>query len=168
MYVRELTEQERSHLTASLRSASAFTLRRAQVVLASARKCKPSEIATQLGCAVQSVRNAIHAFDQHGLASLVQQSSRPKSARPLLDHNAAERVKAILHQSPRAFDHDRSLWSLELLAMVLYQQGLSQRVLSIEAVRQALLRFGWGWRRAKHWITSPDPAYAAKKKDATS
>src|SRR5262249_12923497 len=32
-----------------------------------------------------------------------------------------------------------------------------------EAIRVALKRLGIRWRRAKHWITSPDPAYARKK-----
>jgi hypothetical protein len=41
-------------------------------------------------------------------------------------------------------------------------------VLSAETIRQALLRLGVGWRRAKHWLTSPDPAYARKKTDATA
>ena len=29
------------------------------------------------------------------------------------------------------------------------------------------MRLGVGWKRAKHWITSPDPAYARKKARAT-
>jgi DDE superfamily endonuclease len=35
---------------------------------------------------------------------------------------------------------------------------------SIETIRLALGRLGVGWQRAKHWITSPDPNYARKKK----
>ena len=31
-----------------------------------------------------------------------------------------------------------------------------------ETVRATLARLGIRWRRAKHWITSPDPAYAPK------
>ena len=41
-------------------------------------------------------------------------------------------------------------------------------VFSGEAIRLALKRLGIRWRRAKHWITSPDPAYARKKKPATA
>ena len=33
--------------------------------------------------------------------------------------------------------------------------------------RLALKRLGVGWKRAKHWLTSPDPEYARKKKCAT-
>jgi hypothetical protein len=32
----------------------------------------------------------------------------------------------------------------------------------------ALKRLGVGWRRAKLWITSPDPQYALKKTGATA
>ena len=47
------------------------------------------------------------------------------------------------------------------------ERGWTPRLLSGEAIRQALKRFGIRWQRAKHWITSPDPAYARKKKRGT-
>jgi hypothetical protein len=37
--------------------------------------------------------------------------------------------------------------------------------LSAETIRQALLRLGW--KRAKRWLTSPDPDYARQKAAAT-
>ena len=37
-----------------------------------------------------------------------------------------------------------------------------------ETIRQAILRLGVRWRRAKQWITSPDPEYARKKVRATA
>ena len=67
MYVRAFTPAERQQLTAGLRSSDAFTRRRCQILLASARGQRPATIARNLGCATQSVRNAIHAFDTHGL-----------------------------------------------------------------------------------------------------
>ena len=42
---------------AGLRSHDAFTVRRCQIVLASAEGQKPSQIATTLHCAPQTVRN---------------------------------------------------------------------------------------------------------------
>jgi hypothetical protein len=54
-----------------------------------------------------------------------------------------------------------------MIAEVCYQRGWSPRLLSIETIRQAVKRLGVSWKRAKHWITSPDPAYARKKKRAT-
>lgn len=43
-------------------------------------------------------------------------------------------------------------------------RGLTVKQVSIETIRQALKRLGVGWQRAKHWITSPDPAYSRKKR----
>jgi hypothetical protein len=50
---------------------------------------------------------------------------------------------------------------------VAHAEGLSASVLSIETIRQALLRLEVGWKRAKRWLTSPDPAYAQKNAAAT-
>jgi hypothetical protein len=36
--------------------------------------------------------------------------------------------------------------------------------LSGETIRLVLQRLGIGWKRAKHWLVSPDPEYARKKK----
>ena len=41
-------------------------------------------------------------------------------------------------------------------------------MLSSETIRQALLRLGVSWKRAKRWLTSPDPGYARKKGAATA
>ena len=168
LFVRELSAAERAQLEASLRAASAFTIRRAQIVLLSAAGRRPRVIAQGLCCAVQTVRNVIHAFNATGLAALTAGSSRPKSAAPVLDAAKREQLRAILHQTPRAFGQPRSTWTLPLLAQVAQAQGLSPAVLSPETIRKALLRLEVSWRRAKHWLTSPDPAYAHKKSDATA
>jgi transposase len=105
---------------------------------------------------VQTVRDAIRAFNAHGLAALSAGSSRPKSAAPVLGRPEARG------------DWCRSTWTLALLARVAHEQGLSATVLSGETIRRALLRLGVGWKRAKRWLTSPDPAYVRKKVAATA
>jgi transposase len=167
MYVRAFTPEERRQLTAGLRSSNAFTLRRCQILLASARGQRPATIARHLGCATQSVRHAIHAFDTHGLASLHAQSRRPQRTRLVLDAAKREQLRTLLHQSPRTFRQPRSTWTLALAAEVCWEQGLTPYQVSIENIRQALKRLGVRWQRAKSWITSPDPQYARKKSAAT-
>jgi transposase len=167
LFVRGPSAEERARLEAALRASEAFTVRRAQIVLLSADGRWPREIARGLCCAVQTVRNGIRAFNAEGLAALTAGSSRPKSAAPVLGEAALGRLRAILHQPPRAFGHARSTWTLALLAEVARAEGLSEAVLSVETVRRALLRLGVGWRRAKRWLTSPDPAYAQKNVGAT-
>jgi transposase len=168
LFVPPLTDAQRQRLRQGLRSPDAFTVRRCQILLASARGTPPSAIARQLGCTAPTVRNAIHAFAREGLDCLQEKSSRPHSARPLLDTPHAELLKDLLHHSPRLFGKPTSVWTLGLVADVCHAKGWTPRVLSGEAVRMALKRLGIRWQRAKHWITSPDPAYARKKKPATA
>src|SRR5262249_2143401 len=167
-FVRALTAAEEQQLRAGLRSADAFPRRRCQILLASAAGQSPARIARHLGCTAPSVRNAFHAFRGEGLACLKAKSSRPKSARPLRDRAVDEPLRELLHRRPRALGRHRSTWTLGLVAQVCCQKGWTPRVLSNESMRLAVKRLGVSWRRAKHWIPSPDPAYARTKKPATA
>ena len=168
LFVRPPTESEQQALAAGLRSADAFTLRRCQIVLASARGERVPAIARALGCGEQAVRNAIHAFDATGLAALAPGSSRPHTIHAAFDADGAERLRALLHRSPRDFGHPTSLWTLELAAEVACAEGITATRVSGETVRATLARLGLRWRRAKTWITSPDPAYTQKNSAATA
>ena len=78
IFVRTLSKDERERLKAGLRSKDTFTLRRSQMLLASSRGEHAPQIARNLGCGQQTVRDAIHAFNERGLDALVAGSSRPK------------------------------------------------------------------------------------------
>jgi transposase len=168
IYIRSLTEDEQQTLQEGLRSPNAFVLRRCQMLLASARGQTARVIGEALGCDDQTIRNVLHAFNTQGLAALTRRSSAPQRT-PHAAFNATQReqLRALLHQSPRTFGHPTSLWTLSLAAEVAYTEGLTARRVSGEAIRRALGRLGVRWQRAKHWITSPDPAYRRKKNGAT-
>ncbi len=159
LFVRPLSDDERAALRAGLRSPDAFTLRRCQVLLASAEGLRPAQIAGRYGCASQSVRNAIRACAAAGTDCLREGSHRPKSVRPELGDDACERLRALLHRSPRDFGKPTSLRTPALAAEVAVARGITARPVSDEAIK----RLGIGWKRAKRWITSPDPAYLRKK-----
>lgn len=163
IYVRELSEEERAALRAGLRAQEAFVLRRCQILLASAGGKRASQIASELGCDTDTALNAINAFNRTGVAALTPGSTVPHRTAVAFDGAAAEGLRAFLHQSPRNFGQETSLWTLELAAEVSCEQGLTPARVSREAVRTALQRLGVRWKRAKQWITSPDPAYARKK-----
>ena len=163
IFVRDVREDERKRLEVGLRSSDAFTVRRSQIVLASDRRETAPTIAGFLGCDDQTVRNVIRAFNERGLEALKRGSRRPHNTHPAFDAEQAEALRALLHRSPREFDKPSSLWTLELAAEVSFVQGLSAQQVSGETIRQTLLRLGVKWKRAKHWITSPDAEYARKK-----
>jgi transposase len=168
IYVRLLSDAEQKAVEAGLRSSNAFVLRRCQILLASGRGERVPVIARALSCDEQTVRNAIHAFNRTGLQALKEGTSRPHHIQNAFSVEQVEELIAILHRKPRTFDKPTSLLTLDLLAQVSYEQGLSPQVVTGETIRATLLRFGIRWKRAKRWITSPDPEYLRKKARATA
>jgi transposase len=166
LYVRPLTDDERRQLEADRRTPDAFRMRRAQMVLASARGLSPQPMAQLVGCCVQTVRNVIHAFQTTGLACVSKQSTRPKRVVPTFTAPKREQLQHILHQSPRTYGKPPGLWTLALAAQVCPEQGVTARCLSDETIRRTLQRLRTNGKRAKPWITSPDPHYARKKSGA--
>jgi transposase len=138
-------------------------LRRCHIVLASARGKIAREIAADLGCDGQTVRTAIHAFNATRGACLQRPSARPHTTHPAFDATHAEQLRALLHRSPRTFGKPTRLWTLPLAAEVSFAQGLLAERVTGETIRATLVRLGVRWKRAKEWITSPDPAYTRKK-----
>jgi transposase len=155
------------HVEAGLRSSDAFCLRRCQIVLASARGEHAPQIARALSCNRQTVLEALHAFNQRGLAALTPGSRRATTIHRAFEPAVAERLRALVHQSPRTFGKPTSLWTLELAAEVSFAEGLTPTRVSGETIRVTLRRLGVRWKRAKQWITSPDPGYARRKAPAT-
>jgi transposase len=147
----------------SLRASEAFVLRRAQIVLASAAGERSGQIAPRVGFTTQGVRDVIHAFNARGLDVLRPGSHHPGVVRSAFDTPRAEALRDLLHHSPRLFGKATSVWTLELAADAAYEQGLTAQRVSGVTSRTTLARRGVRWRRAKEWITSPDPEYARKK-----
>jgi transposase len=168
IFIRTLSKDERERLEAGLRSKDTFVLRRSQMLLASSRGEHAPKIAKNLGCGAQTVRDAIHDFNEGGLDALVAGSSRPKRTQAAFDEQGAEALRELLHHSPREFGRDTSLWTLEMAAEVSFEQGLIEKRVCGETIRATLARLlGVHWRRAKRWISSPDPLYQRKKGGAT-
>jgi len=134
-----------------------------QILLSSARGERPPPIAENLRCGSQTLRNAIHDFNQRGLDALVAGSSRPRRLHTAFDAHGAKALREILHQDPRNVGKEDTFWTLEYAAQVSFEEGLTARRVSGQTIRATLARLGVRWERAKRWIESPDPEYARKK-----
>jgi transposase len=168
IFVRPLSEEEQESLKRGLRSKDTFTMRRCQILLASARGERAPRIAKNLGCASQTARDAINDFNERGLDALRRISSRPMRTRDAFDQESAEALRGMLHRSPREFGYESSLWTLDMAADVAFEEGLTEGRVSGETIRATLSRLlSVRWMRAKRWITSPDPLYERKKGGAT-
>jgi transposase len=138
------------------------------MLLASSRGEHAPKIAESLGCGQQTVRDAIHDFNERGVDALAAKSSRPRRTRDAFDERRAEALREMLHRPPREFGRESSLWTLAMAAEVAFEEGLTERRVSGETIRATLSRLlGVRWMRAKRWITSPDPLYERKKGGAT-
>ena len=168
IYARPPTEAERRTLESGLKVAAAWKVRRCQIILMSAdEQLKAGAIGARVGLSDQQVRKVLHAFNQEGLACLIRQKPGRQDDQRAFDDQARERLREIVHQSPRAFGFDSSLWTLSLLAKVSYQKGLSSHEVHFDTISQTLKELGLNWQRVKHWINSPDAHYARKKSAAT-
>jgi len=166
LYARKVTEQERDELEQGLRSSTAFTVRRCQILLMSAdERLNPQQIAAHLRCSDQTVRRTLHAFHQEGMSCLKPHSRARQDDQRALDDQGRARLKEIIRMSPRSLGYETSLWTLTLLAEESVKEGLTSGQVSADTMSRTL-RQGVNWQRAKQHINSPDPAYGVKKSDA--
>lgn len=166
--MRKLTDEEKRELDKGLRSESAFTVRRCQIVLMSSQeKLTARQIAQRLRCSDQCVREAIHAFEVEGANSLARKSRARHDNQQALDEAGQGWLKEVIRQSPRLYGYEGSLWTLDWLADLAAREGYTAGVVQPETIGRTLGRMGMSWRRAKHWINSPDDQYPLKKSGET-
>src|SRR5215218_4992943 len=165
IFVRPLSDAEPKTLEAGLPSPDAFTLRRSARYSSPATGARlPTRSLTSWDAIRKTARNAIHAFNEKGLPEALQPGSKhPHTVHRAFDDEQAEALRELLHQDPRKFGKDSSLWTLAMAALVSFEEGLTKERITGETVRATLARMGIRWQRAKHWITSPDPLYERKK-----
>jgi len=149
IFVRPMSDAERKQLGGGLRSSESLVLRRCQILLANSRGEWAPHIARQLCCDDQTVRNAIRAFNTVGLACLIQGSRRSHTTGAAFQGKAADRLRSLVHRSPRTFGKPTSLWTLELAAEVSFERGLTRQRVTGETIRATLVRLGVRWQQAK-------------------
>jgi hypothetical protein len=130
LFVRPLAADERATLETGLRSSSAFTVRRCQILLGSAEGQSTTTIAHDLRCTDQTVRNALHAFHQRGCAALQPQSSRPHTLATLFTPGVCEVPAGAVAPEPTHVRQADERWTLALAAEVGFAQGLTPRLVS--------------------------------------
>ena len=159
LFVPPLTDAQRQSLQHGLRSAAAFTVRRCQIVLASADRASPSAMPVQLGCTAATVRNTSTPSPAR-TRLLAEKSSQPHLG-PSLHRRASRRSPQGLVAPKPAFVRQ---------AHQPVDPGSTGRAatavvgrLGYSAVRPSAWPQTPGHPlayRMKHWITSPDPACA--------
>ena len=160
--VRTITSQESEILDRWQRSDDIVPYRRARMLRLSEANWRCPAIAEALGLHVDSVRLIIKLFNKGGIPAI---TPRPRSGgRPgrLNTAEVAEAVEDLVRQRPPAED-SRATWTLESLAKMIAAAFDHISTMSHETVRRLLTQRKITYRRAKEWLTSPDPLYSLRK-----
>lgn len=159
--IRSLSPQEKRTLARWQRGDDAVRYRHARVLLLASQSWACERIAEALGLHVNTVRTLINTFNQGGLEAV---TPRPRSGGrpPTYGSDVGEAAEDLLRQGPPP-EEGRATWTLHRLAQTLSDRLGHLRRISHETVRRLLHRRGITYRRAKAWLTSPDPAYTRHK-----
>lgn len=129
LFVRELKSSELEALERGKSSKNIFIMRRCKILLASAKGKKSSQIAKELSCSAQTVRNAIKAFNKNGVKSIPQiTQSQPIPPISTLIQQAnkqkekGELNKAILTYRNVTVLYHSSAWAYHYLGEILIEQ----------------------------------------------
>lgn len=117
------------------------------------------QIRESFGFVPRTVSKWITRFREAGVAGLRGKTPGPHAA-PRRQELLAW-LPSVIHQSPRSLGLGEDRWTLRGLQELCERQ--TGQVHSLEAIRVALGKLVYSWKRAKHTITSPDPEYAEKR-----
>ena len=161
LYVHSITSEESEILDHWERADSVVGYRRARILRLSEAGWKCEQIANVLGTHVETVRQTIKDFNEGGIPAI---APRPRSggSQPVYTDDVGEAVETLVRQQPPA-EQERATWTLVGLSEAVAAEFEHIDTISHEAVRRLLSRRGITYRRAKEWLTSPDPLYAVHK-----
>ena len=128
------------------------------------------QIADELGCHPQTVRDRLQAFNDRGVDGL---GIKPGSGRkPRLTQLERSTILALVKRPPpgkptyertgelEALDPDAEPeWTLDTLTAAAHERGIQ---VARSQVRRIFRREGVRWRRTRLWATSKDPEFVPK------
>ncbi|MEJ2738086.1 MAG: helix-turn-helix domain-containing protein, partial [Anaerolineae bacterium] len=118
-------------------------------------------MAESLALHAETVRDVIKAFDEGGIPAIVPEP-RSGGRPPTYTQKVAESAEDLARQEPPA-EEGRATWTLHALAKAIACRFEHLDKVSHEAVRRLLNQRDIVYRKAKNWLTSPDPQYKLRK-----
>ena len=168
----DAAEERTIRKLAGARHAPGDWIRRARMIAHSWDGLGTTQIADQLGCHPQTVRERLHRFNAEGVDGL---GDRPGPGRPRrLTETERGRIIALARSAPPGRLHQGgegllapaqpeapAHWTLDALAQAAQAEGIR---VGRSQVRQILLREGARWRDTRSWTQSTDPDFVPKER----
>ena len=163
-------EERQVRKLAASRHAPGDWIRRARMIAHSWDGLRTTQIAQQLGCHPQTVRERLHRFNAEGVDGL---GDRPGPGRPRrLSETERGRIIALARSAPpgRLVQGGEGLlppaqpeapahWTLDALAAAAQAEGIR---VGRSQVRRILISERVRWRPTRSWATSTDADFAPK------
>jgi len=164
-------EERQVRKLAASRHAPGDWIRRARMIAHSWDGARTAQIAAELGCHPQTVRERLHRFNAEGVDGL---GDRPGPGRPRrLTQTERGRIIALTRSAPPgrldqggegllapAQPEAPAHWTLDALAERAQAQGIR---VGRSQVRRILISERVRWRATRSWTTSTDPDFAPKE-----
>jgi transposase len=163
-------EEQKVRKLANSRHAPADWIMRARMIARSWDGLRTAQIAEELGCHPQTVRERFHRFNAEGLDGL---GDRPGAGRkPRITEQERSTIIALVSKDPpgrlvtepdgvmRAEDETKAAyWTLDALTQAAREMGIR---VGRSQVRRILLSEGVRWRNIRPWARSSDPEFVPK------
>ena len=162
VYVRPLTEEEKDKLKRAAKSNNAFVRDRARTILLSSERYFAQQIAEKISCEARKVRKAIKEFNKKSLGAL--QRGKAKGAVPKFTESTKKIILLHFSKEPRKFGYHYTTWTLPRFREHLMDYKVVESI-SIETLRQIIIKAGGKLKRSKRWQYSPDPDFDKKNKE---
>jgi len=149
IYIRALNQKDIKGLYKGLKSSSAFTHRRCQILISSAEGKSVKEISGSLYCSDQCVRDAIRDFNKNGLKCILEKENSRNNSSKTFDENAIRFLRKVISHHPSYYGIKRKFWTLGLLANVCYEEKIISNKISSRTVGFVLKKIGINWKHIK-------------------
>jgi len=159
VFIRPLTDREKVALQTEAKSSNAFTKDRAKIILLSSQRLFAKQIAEKINCKERKIRNAIKDFNKKGINAL--QRGKAKGATPKFDSVKKKMILMHFSQKPSKFSYHFTTWTLPRFRKHLINYKVVESI-SIETLRQILMKAGAKLERSKRWQYSPDKEFHKK------
>ena len=166
----DTAEEQKVRKLANSRHAPGDWIMRARMIARSWDGLRTTQIAEELGCHPQTVRECIHRFDKEGLDGL---GDRPGAGRKRrITETERSLIISLVGTDPpgrlvrggggelEAINEEREAhWTLDALTDAARARGI---IVGRSQLRRILKAEGLRWRNARSWAESEDPEFAPK------
>ena len=152
---------ELNNLLEIVRNGTLLERKKAATILARKRGIPNAITATILHASPINTRRYFKVYREAGAAGLFsERPPRPRLGQPAKDAERTKRILELLHCRPDSTGFNRMNWTQHDLIQA--YEARHHETISRSTLARLIKKAGYGWRKARRVLTSPDPNYQEK------